>query len=383
MSQTQRGNKSDPLAAMRTSEARTDRGQKKRATPLIETDAKPGRGQPTKPKKVEKPLEPFDWKKPSFALAMQHLKLQMRSRAARGMYIAAFAHFVLIIALGLMVTNTPAKGDGIMLASSMSEPVQDVTVDTVMQPPQMQVEEVAVMETMAAPTAIAAPIAMGQLAGDTYVPDVKVGGEGLSVEGLLTEIGVGDGVGKGGEEKPKPAPKKAAPSMFFGSSTTGERIAFVIDKSTSSPAAVYDAARFQLLQTVSSFKPYNKFYVVFFSADTLPMFSPEVEKDMLPATPQNINKLGQWMASIPRLKGGTGLNGAFDQCVAQKPDVIYFLTDGLMGSSYLDHICSVCVSAKIPVNTIGFKAQFGDPQEGARNLQEIAKRTNGNFLFIQ
>ncbi|HEX4130779.1 MAG TPA: hypothetical protein VHZ24_12110 [Pirellulales bacterium] len=366
--------KHDPLA--------TEQSRRKRlatAAPLIDTSDKPAASSPKKRSSVKRKstfkLPP--WLGRSLAMC--------RTRFGRSMISATVLHAALVIGLGLASVAAVNHEKGVVL-STLSDDLDPFVPETIVAPVPLTAEPIAPLDTaLASQMSLTVPAAA---ISASLSADVNVGSNEFDVgnfAGLLTPLGGGKSEGKGagkGIEDGK-ALMKPVTTKFLGSSATGERFAFVIDKSTSSSAEIYDVARFELLRTLSTMKPYHKFYVVFFSEDTLPMFSPAVEKDMLTATPANVEKLGKWVATIERLKGGSGLRPAFDACLAVKPNVIYFLTDGLMSEKSVEYISSNCAAAKIPVNVIGFKPKYGSAEEGLKNLKTIAERTKGTATFMQ
>ncbi|HWB00967.1 MAG TPA: vWA domain-containing protein, partial [Pirellulales bacterium] len=205
-----------------------------------------------------------------------------------------------------------------------------------------------------------------------------VGFSDSELKGLLATVGeTGTGKGAGGEG---PAAAKVQPktkTQFLGSSSSGQRFAFVIDNSGSMKSSgKFDLARTELYRAISMMKPYNYFYVVFYSDRPYPMFEPEVEKDMVAATPANVQKLYQWLAKMETNSGGKAPD-AVELCVKLKPDVIYLLTDGKYYGNQVEDISRMCKAAKIPVNTIGLKTE-----EGIEGLKTIAEKTGGQFLYV-
>jgi hypothetical protein len=347
----------------------------KKAAPLIDVkkaDA-PGSKKAAPKKKAAPPPPPFDWRKPSLSAAFHAMREQFMSRFGKSGTVAFVVHVVLIVAMGLIVTEHERKTD-IFLSSTLSEDPPIFPVEPV-EPQTTQLEQVMTPEQFTAEP-VATPV-------DVPVPSMAAISTAVEMPAMSTDLGAGNlmaDIGSGQAAAAKPAPKaqpKPAKAMFLGSQTAAQRIAFVIDRSGSMrKEGRFDLARAALYQSISTMKPYHRFYVVFYSDRAVPMFDPAVEKDMLEPKPENVQKLGVWMANLEIVSGGK-VTDAIDHLIPLKPDLIFLLTDGEMSQFAVDKVSEACIAAKIPVNTIGFKS----PQ-AEKSLVEISLRTKGTYVFV-
>ena len=152
--------------------------------------------------------------------------------------------------------------------------------------------------------------------------------------------------------KPVPPPPASAAvhSSFFGNEGTGSRIAYVIDYSGSMlEDGREDLLRSELTRSLTSLPEKANYTVIMFMAEAWrhekspaheANFSDE-EDGWIPATPQNFSTSLQIIrnfsveeANQSSLMGGTNWESGLALALAMrpKPDVVYFMTDGLTDS---------------------------------------------------
>lgn len=146
-----------------------------------------------------------------------------------------------------------------------------------------------------------------------------------------------------------------------------------------------DLARTELLRTVESLSPKQSFYVIFVSDQTYPMFYPQPELDLIPATPANIRRLTEWLPKAILVSGkNRQLIKAMDMAAALRPHAIYLLWDGDLKYSdavRLDVMTHLTAPGQwnFTVHTIGFNITSTDSQQ---NLTAIAQSHGGVFRRI-
>ena len=179
-------------------------------------------------------------------------------------------------------------------------------------------------------------------------------------------IGLGSGTGGGG-------------TSFFGVGGRGTRFAYVVDVSGSMGAENRMlTAISELKRSVGALPDFAQYYVVLFSNGAIiPTFDTST---WLRATRANIGRTRQWLDE-QRPEGGTEPLGAFEQVFSlpQPPDVIFFLTDGLIPPATAYEVRRLVQASKreVVVNTVGFSNEAGkDP------LIQIAKENRGVFRFV-
>ena len=198
------------------------------------------------------------------------------------------------------------------------------------------------------------------------------------VSGIKTNLAVGalsgaGGVGAGGHGDRIGAETGVG---FFGARGTAKSVVFVVDMSGSMENGRFARAQQELVRSIHKLHVTQKFYVIFFTSQAVPMFFPTTAADLVSATPMMKRKVTRWITE--RHTGrGTDPEEALVLALALKPEVIYFLTDGEFSER-----CRGIVKEKntfgAVVNTIALQSREGIPL-----LQDIAGDNQGVFLFVK
>lgn len=184
--------------------------------------------------------------------------------------------------------------------------------------------------------------------------------------GAGSGIGIGSGKGGGG-------------TSFFGVGGRGTRFAFVVDISGSMEEGDrLRTALAELKRSIGALPDYAQFFVVLYSDRA---WAPEFEREgWLRATRTNISRMKAWIDE-QQARGGTypldALRMVFQ--LPQPPDVVFFLTDGLIPGDTAEQIKLLAkdLHREVVVNTIGFG---GDA--GAEPLIQIAKENRGVYRAV-
>ena len=174
-----------------------------------------------------------------------------------------------------------------------------------------------------------------------------------------------------------PDPEIQLPSSFFGAHVSGQRIAFVIDRSSSMRGTKFDHARDEVVRAVNQLVPTQSFYVIFFDRGILRMFGKDDTVDtMLPATPANLQRFNTWVSQL-KVGSGTMPYRSVKLIMAMQPDTLFLLTDGNFNSG--DKTVAYFNGSKtngVKIHTIGFHHQ----DDGT--LEKIAQKHSGTFRFV-
>ena len=210
---------------------------------------------------------------------------------------------------------------------------------------------------------VGGPLALGSGEGLSYTDVIGDGGSGGG-EGGGIGLGNGTGIGDG--------------DGFFGLDLEGERFVFVVDSSRSMNHPYPGEAKnrlgrvkIELYHTIQKMTPDQSFFVVFFNTEPIPMPA----TGMVKADPALVGPYLKWIFST-RAMGQTNPESALLAALRVNPDKIYFLTDG--DFSYRSvRAAREHNPGRIPIHTIGFGGQGGE-----KNLQEIARDSQGTYQFI-
>ncbi len=173
----------------------------------------------------------------------------------------------------------------------------------------------------------------------------------------------------------------SAGTSFFGISSRGRRFAFIVDRSGSMSeqqnivSKMYIAKR-ELIRSIESLPDYASFHIVFFSSELL---QPPMQQGWSRARPTLVRRYTRWLDTVDA-QGGTIPRPAFLQVFAlsDRPDVIYFLTDGEIPDFTAEDIAELNRHGRpVVINTIA----FGNPASQDL-LKEIAEQSGGIYRFV-
>jgi len=192
--------------------------------------------------------------------------------------------------------------------------------------------------------------------------------------GLSTEIG-GDGVGSGMGL----GAGQGAGTAFFGIQARGNRFAYVVDISGSmgNNGRLQLALR-ELQRSLEALPDFAQFKVALYSNQVA---IPPFQRGWLRASRGRVRATGGWLDSIGA-SGGTQPFPAFQYLWSddQRPDVVFFLTDGEIPSGTAADIIQLNLQPggkPAVVNCIAFSADASQAE-----LREIAQRTEGVFRYV-
>jgi uncharacterized protein with von Willebrand factor type A (vWA) domain len=162
---------------------------------------------------------------------------------------------------------------------------------------------------------------------------------------------------------------------FFGQEATGQRFAFLLDKSGSMHGVRWQACTSQLTNAIRALPPHVEFAVILFDTSVT---APPQQTGWLKADRAEIDGVRTWL-SAQRPGGGTSAMPAIERAFSfsAPPDVIYFLTDGDVPESAPEICERVRGSAPTIINTISL-----ENDSGRDVLTAIAQQTGGEFILI-
>jgi len=214
-----------------------------------------------------------------------------------------------------------------------------------------------------------------------------------TIDAAKMRAGASSKTGAGANSQEKPAVQTA----FFGMPATGHRFAFILDMSGSMSGSRWNACLQHLADALHGLTEDAEFFVVLFSDG---LVIPTEQAQWLPATEECKKAIFEWAAGVEP-GGGTYPQPAFDLVFASpegKPDVIYFLTDGLFTSPSPDRLARQCSGASAgilsslgglfvhseataPGHTVIHTLTLDDAS-GASLCKKIAKATGGQYAHV-
>jgi hypothetical protein len=209
-----------------------------------------------------------------------------------------------------------------------------------------------------------------------------VGGAGNDGQGAGASVAGG---GPGGVSKSPRTGSRLESTLFFGTAAKGNRFVFVVDNSSSMKGGRLEMAVAELVKTVEGLSAKQSFYVIFVSDKTYPMFFPQQEPSLVPATPANKKRLAEWAPKAILASGkNRELIKAMDLAASLQPQAVYLLWDGDLRYSenvrldVLTHLTQPNAWNFI-VHTLGMGITSPNSEQ---NLRMIAQAHSGTFRRI-
>ncbi|MGC3967967.1 MAG: hypothetical protein QM775_11540 [Pirellulales bacterium] len=162
-------------------------------------------------------------------------------------------------------------------------------------------------------------------------------------------------------------------TQFFGVGAKGKSFAFVVDTSGSMfENARYQRCQMELIESIRSLTPDQKYFVVFFNNQTHPMSA----KRLILAKPDFLKQTVPWIQTMQPV-GTTEPWPALLMSLRMRPDAVYFLTDGAFDEDVVEKIRAHSSTKKIPIHTIAFEGQSGECS--SRRLRESPAERTATF----
>ncbi len=168
-----------------------------------------------------------------------------------------------------------------------------------------------------------------------------------------------------------------AGTTYFGIEAQGNRFLYIVDRSGSMMFAHrMEIAMRELRESVQSLPDYAYFQVLFFSSNVL---APDFEQGWARASGANQRRYLNWFDRIDP-GGGTVPRPAFLMAfdMNPRPDVIFFMTDGIIPDLSADEINEINQrGGRVVIHTIA----FGD-QGSEQLLRRLARDSGGQYRYI-
>lgn len=210
---------------------------------------------------------------------------------------------------------------------------------------------------------------------DSVGPGAVLGGRpGELGNPNLTGIGQANRNMKGG----------AARVTFFGAVGTGTKFSYIMDRSASmgSPAnRPLNAAKREVIRSLESIQRLHQFQIIFYNHNVRVYNPTGVRGKLIFGTEQNKTLAKKFIASI-QADGSTDHFPALLTAIDARPDVIFFLTDGLdtvIDSAQMRTIARRN-SGRSSIHVIEFGA--GEASLPDNFLTELARQNGGNYVYV-
>lgn len=167
-------------------------------------------------------------------------------------------------------------------------------------------------------------------------------------------------------------------TSFFGISSKGGRFCYIMDISASMLQGTrLDAAITELISSLRKLPNFSQFYVLFYSTN---FTEPPSQHGWNTARRSSLNRIINEVHRV-QAHGGTLPAPAFKKAMelSPLPDVIFFLTDGQIPTTFIDELRNMLPSGKrIVVHAVAFGSGADINQ-----MKEIAKLTGGQYKEVK
>lgn len=205
-------------------------------------------------------------------------------------------------------------------------------------------------------------------------------GPSTTVPGLVATAGAGGGGGTGGGAGGGTGRGVGPGTEFFGARETAGSFAYVIDCSGSmATRGSLDVAKRELIASLGRLAPDARFSVTFYNLHATVLADPQGHRGLMPATAANKARVADQLALIAP-DGGTDHMVALRTALAQKPEVIFFLTDAdLMTQSDTAAILADVGTTRIQAVEFGRGMEINGP---SNPLRRLATASGGTYRYI-
>ena len=158
---------------------------------------------------------------------------------------------------------------------------------------------------------------------DSAVPNLATDQSDSKVNSQIAAAFVSDSTDSDGTSL---GPKSKA--TFFGAEAEGNRFVFVIDSSLSMKGPRWEALCRELIRSIQTLSPDQKFFIIGFDSGEHPMFDlVPTKRAFLPPSTENLAKVAYWLESFQH---GTATLPSKSIGIAMRlePDAIFLLSDG-------------------------------------------------------
>jgi len=277
----------------------------------------------------------------------------------RGAVLASIAaHVAILVGLALMFVTADAKPPRIAITIGAAEDPgveESAAIELVSndEPDSGAEDALAELEPIESAPALLEPL---DVVASSSADAAGLPSEAIGSDSLLATIGGDGNDGTNAATGRGHAGGGAEPgaSSFFGRSGTGRSVCFICDNSNSYRDGGFHTVLNELARAVDSLRPDQLFFVIFFSDTAYPMLHPERLDELLPATPDNKQRLCAWLTSVEMCSGGQGIHEAMAIARRLEPEIVYFLSDGDHAPSVVDRVASTDLGPAV-LNTFGMQ----------------------------
>ena len=297
----------------------------------------------------------------------------------RGFAFSVFVHTALIGTLMAITMRAPEEVASMGFEAGTSESSADSFEE--LQPMEVtSTEQISVeMPSETSESSVSLPSAVGLSSSSVNAATATAASSMSSVQASANHaVAASSG-------RPNPAHANAS---FFGAGASGNCFCYVIDGSESMRGGPWEAAKAELLRSLSTMKESHRFYIIFFNQKLSAISMPgerEPATTALYATAENLRHAQNWIESL-RIERGAPPNDALLHAIEIEPDAIYLLADGatkidVPGFLRTKNRTSDFISGeqvRVPIHAIAFYS----PDSGQKLMKQVAAENKGQYIYV-
>jgi hypothetical protein len=294
-------------------------------------------------------------------------------------WVSLFVHVILVVCLSIVAITVAAEPKLLSIVSASVE-AENVLMET-------PLEMISELETASEPVQSAPTPNLADLITDVSLPSVAVETGSMISPPPKASTAVTSSASESAQAS-MTGSKMLTGADFFGVKAIGNTFVYIVDSSPSMRRdGAFEAARKEIVRSLSSMKPKQRFFISFFGKEIDPMVfeSGVVEKYPVYAKPENLTKTIDWLSRVQVQKEGLPPNNALTEAIGMQPDGIFLLFDGdtkVDVAKYLrrvnrsDDILTAGMP-KIPIHVVHF---FQD--EFQKQMRQVAEENGGTYRFV-
>ncbi|TWT94458.1 vWA domain-containing protein [Stieleria varia] len=316
-------------------------------------------------------------------------ELVIPQRTAPAMILSIAAHVVLLVVMGLVLTQT-THGTGesadrpVGIAMVHRLPDRDRYVEA--KPEQQSATDNQQTSNDAAaasapPADLSPPIDLAGVLAAIEATPAPTSGTGLSGETNLD----GDAFGESDGRKSPAAKGEEATTMVFGVSGSGSRFVYVFDRSDSMngfEGRPLRSAKAELIRSLRTLSPRQQFQIIFYNDQPKPFELSGMALQMVSGESALIRRAERYIQAMTAV-GGTEHEAALKMALRMSPDVIFFLTDARiprLSATQLADIQRRAQQSGTTIHAIEFGSTAVAPPAGF--LRELAEQNGGQYQYV-
>lgn len=324
------------------------------------------------PREADRPREHVDTE---IELSTESTEPAREHRRGGAWMLSALFHGLLVLLLALFTLSTNPPGDQIAIAGSVAE-TNELAVESL----QIETQELETSPVEPTPSeTVPELVEVGELPVIDLISDAPPKPPSPMLDSLSTQ-------NASSALQVSMKSDSEVTMEFCGVQGGGNHFVYLVDSSGSMGAA-FESAREELLRSINVLKPEQRFYVIFFDAesDYMRLSSPQRDEPRsVYATAENKQSLRRWAMTISMDRGRAPYD-ALPFALDLSPDVIFLLSDGEFPQKIEDLLKEInrvdnLFGDEDPisiVHTIGYHSR-----EGESRMRRIAQQNGGQYRHV-